>query len=211
MNRLLLSILFAAILIPVLGMAQTPSQTPAAQAPVVIGTAKIAWMNLEQAVLTTDEGKNMVAEIQKYVETKNTENNNLRKELDTLRNQLEIQGSKLTDEARTELEEQIESKDTGLQRFQQDTQKDIENRRLKMTNYLARRMQPIIETIAKGKGLSAILIFNSSRDAYVDPSLNVTDEIVKAYNQANGAGAKAAPAAAPKTAPAPASAPASKK
>jgi outer membrane protein len=202
MNRLLLSILFAAIWIPVLGMAQTPSQPQAAQAPIVIGTAKIAWMNLEQAVLTTDEGKNLVAEIQKYVEAKNTENNNLRKELDTLRNQLEVQGSKLTDEARTELEEQIESKDTGLQRFQQDTQKDIENRRLKMTNYLARRMQPAIEKLAKEKGVSAILIFNSSRDAYVDPSLNLTEEIVKAYNQAYGSGAKAAaPAAAPSSTP----------
>jgi outer membrane protein len=202
MNRPLLSILFAVIWIPVLGMAQTPSQPPAAQAPVVIGTAKIAWMNLEQAVLTTDEGKNLVAEIQKYVEAKNTENNHLRKELDTLRNQLEVQGAKLTDEARIELEEQIESKDTGLQRFQQDTQKDIENRRLKMTNYLARRMQPVIEKLAKEKGLSAVLIFNSSRDAYVDPSLNLTEEIVKAYNQAYGSGTKAAaPAAAPSSTP----------
>jgi outer membrane protein len=136
------------------------------------------------------------------VEAKNTENNNLRKELDTLRNQLEVQGAKLTDEARIELEEQIESKDTGLQRFQQDTQKDIENRRLKMTNYLARRMQPVIEKLAKEKGLSAVLIFNSSRDAYVDPSLNLTEEIVKAYNQAYGSGTKAAaPAAAPSSTP----------
>jgi outer membrane protein len=203
MKRLLLSILSAAIWMPVLGVAQTSSQTPTAQAPAVIGTAKIAWMNLEQAILTTDEGKNMVAEIQKYIDAKNSENTNLRKEMDTLRNQLEVQGSKLTDEARTELEEQVDSKDTALQRFQQDTQKDIDNRKLKMTNYLARRMQPVIEKLSKEKGLSAVLVFNSSRDAYVDPSLNLTEEIVKAYNQTYGSGAKAAaPAKAPKTAPA---------
>lgn len=200
MNRLLLSILFAAILMPVFGMAQTSTQAPAAPTPAVIGTAKIGWMNLEQAVLTTDEGKGMVAEIQKYVDAKNVENNNLRKELDTLRNQLEVQGSKLTDEARMELEEQIENKDTSLQRFQQDTQKEIENRRLKMTNYLARRMQPVIEKLAKEKALSAILIYNSSRDAYVDPSLNLTEEIIRAYNQTHGSGtqAPATPASAPK-------------
>ncbi len=213
MNRLRLSLLFAVIWMPVLGMAQTPSQTAAPQAPIVIGTAKIAWINLEGAVLTTDEGKTMVAEIQKYVDAKNTENGNLRKELDTLKNQLEVQGSKLTDEARTELEDQIESKDTSLQRFQQDTQKEIENRRVKMTNYLARRMQPVIEKLAKEKGLSAVLIFNSARDAYVDPSLNLTEEVIKAYNQTYGAGGKAAtPAAAPKAAaPASTPAPAAKK
>jgi outer membrane protein len=196
MNRLVLSILFAAIWMPFFGMAQTASQTPAAPAPAVIGASKIAWMNLEQAVLTSDEGKTMVADIQRWVDSKNTENDGLRKEMEALRNQLSVQGAKLTDEARSELEDQIEAKDTVLQRFQQDTQKDIESKRVKMTNYLAKRMQPVIERVAKEKGLSAVLIFNSSRDAYVDPSLNVTEEIIKAYNQTYGAGASK-PAAAP--------------
>lgn len=197
MSRLMLSILLAAIWMPFFGMAQTASQPPAAPAPAVIGAAKIAWMNLEQAVLTSDEGKTMVSDIQKWVDSKNTENDNLRKEMETLRNQLSVQGAKLTDEARAELEDQIEAKDTVLQRFQQDTQKDIENRRVKMTSYLARRMQPVIEKVAKEKGLNAILIFNSARDAYVDPALNLTEEIIKAYNQTYGAGGAPKPAATP--------------
>jgi outer membrane protein len=202
MSRLMLRILFAAISLPILGMAQTAPQTSAPATPAIIGAAKIAWINLEQAVLTSDEGKSMVAEIQKYVDAKNSENDNLRKEAETLRNQLNVQGSKLTDEARSELEDQIEVRDTALQRFQQDTQKDIENRRVKMTNYLARRMQPVIEDVAKAKGLSAVLVFNASRDAYVDASLNVTEEIIKAYNQKYGAGASKAPASATPKAPA---------
>jgi outer membrane protein len=206
MSRLILSILFAAVWMPFFGMAQTPSQPPAAPAPAVIGAAKIAWMNLEQAVLTSDEGKTMVSDIQKWVDSKNTENDTLRKEMETLRSQLSVQGSKLTDEARSDLEDQIEAKDTVLQRFQQDTQKEIESRRVKMTSYLAKRMQPVIEKVAKEKGLSAVLIFNSSRDAYVDPALNLTEEIIKAYNQTYGAGAAkpaAAPAAKPPATPAP--------
>jgi outer membrane protein len=206
MSRLILSVLFAAIWMQAFGMAQTASQTAATPAPAVIGAAKIAWMNLEQAVLTSDEGKSMVADIQKWVDSKNVENDNLRKDMETLRNQLSVQGSKLTDEARSELEDQIEAKDTALQRFQQDTQKEIENRRVKMTNYLAKRMQPVIEKVAKEKGLSAILIFNSSRDAWVDPSLNLSEEIIKAYNQTYGAGGSkptAAPAAKPPATPAP--------
>lgn len=204
MSRLMLRILFAAICMPVLGMAQTTAQAPAAQAPAVIGTAKIAWMNLEQAVLTTDEGKAMVSEVQKFVDAKNVENDNLRKEMETLRNQLSVQGSKLTDEARSELEDQIEAKDTVLQRFQQDTQKEIENRRTKMTNYLLKRMQPVIEKVAKEKGLSAVLVLNSGRDAFVDSGLIITEEITKAYNQIYGAGAPkpSAPAAKAPSAPA---------
>jgi len=184
------------MLLPLLGMAQTP----AAQ----IGPAKIAWMNLEQTLLTTDEGKVQVAEIQKYIDSKNQELDAMRKESEKLRNNLSVQGSKLTDEARADLEEQVEAKDTALQRFQQDTQKEIENRRIRMTNYLAKKMQPVLEKLSKEKGLSAILIFNASRDAYVDASLNITEDIVKAYNQAYPVSAGKPPAApAPTPAPAP--------
>ena len=80
----------------------------------------------------------------------------MRKDLEKLRNQLSVQGSKLTDEARADLESQIEEKQTGLQRFQQDTQKEIESRRMRVTNYIGKRMQAAVEKIAKEKGFIAV-------------------------------------------------------
>jgi outer membrane protein len=176
-------ILLAALCIPGIAMAQTSAQPAAAQASAAIPPARIAWMNMEQAILTCDEGASLIAEIQKYVDEKNAELDKMRKEAENLRNQLNVQGPKLTDEARTDLEDQVDSKDVLLQRFQQDTQKDIENRRVRAANYIGKKMQPVIEKISKAKGLSAVLFYNSSRDAYVDPSLNITDEVIKSYNQ----------------------------
>jgi hypothetical protein len=43
--------------------------------------------------------------------------------------------------------------------------------------------------------LSAVVYINPTRDAWVDPSLIITDEVIKAYNAAYPA--TAAPAAAP--------------
>ncbi len=194
MSRLMWCVLIAALWMPMLGVAQTSAQAPAGQASAVITPAKIAWINLEQAIFTCDEGKAMLAEIQKYIESKNSELEAMRKESESLRNQLNVQGSKLTDEARADLEDQIETKDTALQRFQQDTQKDINGRRDRVTNTIGKRMLPVIEKLAKEKGLSAVLYINSSRDAWVDPSLVVTEEIVKSYNQTYQAGAAKAPA-----------------
>lgn len=210
MSRLKLSILFAAVCIPVLGMSQTPAQTPAAPATAVVAPVKIVWMNLEQAILTTDEGKSLVAEIQKFVDDKQKQMDSMKDEGDRLGNQLQVQGSKLTDEARADLQEQVESKNTGMERFRQDTQKEIENRQARMNNYLGKKIQPVIEKLAKERGISAVLIFNASRDAYVDPSLNFTEEIIKAYNQTYPAGSKAPAAGAPASAPKP-PAPAPKK
>ncbi|MDM7994226.1 MAG: OmpH family outer membrane protein [Acidobacteriota bacterium] len=188
MNRLMLPVLLAVLLLPVCSSAQAPADS--------FPTAKIAWINLEQVVFTCDEGKAKFSEIQAFVDEKNKENDKLRAELDKLRNQLQVQGSKLTDEARADLEEQIEEKETGLQRFQQDTQKEIENRRLRTTNYIGKQLQAVLEKVAKDKGIHAILFFNSSRDAYVDGSLNLSEEVIKYYNQMHPVAAAKAPAAA---------------
>jgi Skp family chaperone for outer membrane proteins len=184
MNRLIMRVLFAAFWMPVLGIAQTAATAP----------TKIAWISLDQTVFSCDEGKAQFAEVQKFVDAKNSELEALRKETESLKNQLNVQGSKLTDEARADLEEQIETKDTALQRFQQDTQKEIDNRRMRATNYIGKRLQSVLEKVAKEKGLSAILYFNSSRDAWLDPSLYITEEVVKAYNQTYPVSAPKAPA-----------------
>jgi outer membrane protein len=196
MNRLMLGVLFIALFLPVFGAAQTAEKAPATPAS-TITTAKVAWMNVEQAVLTCDEGAKMVDQIQKFVDAKNSELEALRKEAEDLRNKLSVQGPKLTDEARQDLEDKAVTKDSLLQRFEEDTRKDITTRKDRLTGYISKRMGPIIEKVAKAKGLDAILIFNPSRDAWVNPSLNVTDDIVKAYNQAYPVTAPKPPAAKP--------------
>jgi len=187
MKRSILWLLLAVFLMPLLGLAQTAA---------AVSPAKIAWMNLEQAIVTCDEGDKLFREIQKFVDDKNAELDGLRKESDSLRNQLSVQGSKLTDEARADLEYQVESKEVALQRFQQDTQKEIESKRVRTANYIGNRMQGVIEKIAAEKGLSAVMIYNASRDAWVDPSLNVTEDIIEAYNKAYPVAAAKSPATA---------------
>jgi Skp family chaperone for outer membrane proteins len=175
--------------------AQAPPQAATAAPAASITTARIAWINLEEAVFKSEEGKRDLGEVQNFVTKKNQELQALQKELDNLRSQLQVQAAKLTDEARADLEEQIDMKDTALQRFQQDTQKEIDNRRNRVTNSVGRKMVPIIEKVSKEKGLSALFYLNSSRDGWVEPSLIITEDIIKAYNQAYPLTAAKPPAA----------------
>jgi outer membrane protein len=200
MNRKTILIVATLLALPLLCAAQnppagTPTTIPQAAAPVVIGPAKIAFMNIQQAIAVCEEGKKESSILQQYVDAKSAELQKLQKELDALKTQLEVQGSKLTDEARADLAEQIDTKDTNIQRFQQDTQKDIDNRRQKLQNAIARKMLTIIEKVAKEKGLSAVQFVDVAQIfGYVDPSLFVTEDVVKAYNLAYPVAA-AAPAA----------------
>lgn len=176
MIRLLSRILFAALWIPVIGMTQTAAQTAAAQ------TGKLAWLNVDSAVLSCDEGKKEFGEIQKFVEEKNADLEAMKKEFDSLQNQLNVQGDKLTDEARADLEYQISVKETQLQRFQQDTQKEINNKRDRAYSYILKRLQRVIDKVAREKGLTAVFFINPNRDAWFDSTLDITEEMVKAYN-----------------------------
>jgi outer membrane protein len=192
MSRLITRVLFAALWLPMIGMAQTSAQAPAAP-PFPSGPVKLAWIDLDAAIFTCDQGKKDFADLQKYLDAKKVEMDSLRKEVDTLQNQLNVQGPKLTEEARADLEEQLETKNTNLQRFQQDAQKDVDARRQRIGNGIGKKMLPVIEKVAKEKGVGAVLIFNQNRDGYVDPALVITEDIVKAYNQTYAAGAAKAP------------------
>ena len=188
MSRLLTRVFFAVLWLPMMGMAQTSAPAPAAQ-PFPAAPVKIAWIDLDAAIFTCEQGKKEFADLQKILDAKKVEMDNLRKEVDNLQNQINVQGSKLTDEARADMEDQLEVKNTQLQRFQQDAQKDIDARRQRIGNNIGKKMLPVIEKLAKEKSLGTVQIFNPNRDAFVDPALVITDEIVKAYNQAYAAGA----------------------
>lgn len=196
MRRLTFPTLIAVLCMPALCLAQAPAAAQPATTAAAIPPAKVAFISIDQVVFTCDEGKIRFSEVQKFVDDKNTELDNMRKELEKLRSQLSIQGSKLTDDARADLEVQVTAKQTSLQRFQEDTQKEIENRRVRATSYIGKRMQAAIEKIAKEKGLSAVHILDSARDLWVDPALIISEDVVKIYNQLYPVSAAKAPAAA---------------
>jgi len=173
-------------------MAQTSTPAPAAP-PFPSAPVKMAWIDLDAAIFSCDLGKKEFADLQKTLDAKKSEMDNLRKEVDNLQNQVNVQGPKLTDDARADLEEQLETKNTNLQRFQQDAQKDIDARRQRIGNAIGKKMVPIIEKVAKDKSIGAVYIYSPNRDAYVDPALVITEEIVKAFNQAYAAGAAKTP------------------
>ena len=196
MNRLLLVAPVAALMLLTIGAVQTPAQSTVNQPTVHAPTVKIGWMNVEQAIMTCDEGVKTVNDLQKLVDAKNTERDVMMRELEDLRARLEVQASKLTDEALANLEEEARAKEVTLQRFVDDTQKDLDARRQRMIRTISARMGPVIEKVAIEKGLDAVHIFDPQRDAWVNPGLNVTDDIIKAYNQAYPAGAPTMPPAA---------------
>jgi len=183
MNRFVMVALVAALMLPVAGIAQTDGQT-AVHAP----TVKIGWLDARLVIETCDEGVRTIADIRKFVDSKNVDLDAMKRELDDLRSKLEVQGSKLTNEALFELQERATTSELNLQRFSDDTNREIDARQQRMVNTISSKIGPIIEKVALDKGLDAIFVLNGERDAWINPALIVTEDVIKAYNQAYPAG-----------------------
>jgi len=189
MNRLLLTAFVAALMLPATGVAQTAAHTP---------TGKIGWISIDLVVTTCDEGARTINDIQKFIDDKNNQLDTMRRDYDDLRNRLEVQASRLTDEARMDLEEKAVTQEVALQRFSEDTQRDIDFRRQRLYNTISGKLGPVFEKVAADMGLDAIQVFDPQRDAWIHPDLNVTENVIKAYNQTYPANAPIMPSAAKK-------------
>lgn len=180
-GKVILSISFAILFLPLVALGQ--AAVPGSASP-AIGPAKVAWLSLEAVIAGSTEGKQLIEQVQKVITQKNTEMETLSKDLDQLRNQLEIQGSKLTEEARVDLEERITAGETDFQRFQEDTQKEIERQRTKITNQIGKKMLPIVDKISKERGLTFVLYINPQIAVWIDPGVVITEDVIKAYDAA---------------------------
>ena len=170
-------------------MAQAPppqaAPVQAAPSPAAIGPAKVAWIDLEQVIMRCEEGKKELNDLQQLIDLRTGDMRNRQQEAQFLTEQLRVQGDKLKIEAREELQLQIEGKNIELQRFQEDSQKEVENRRARITNGMTKKVIPVVDKIAREKGLTFVLYLNPTLAAYVDPAVVITDEVVAAYNAAH--------------------------
>jgi outer membrane protein len=188
MMRKPIFVLAALMALPLWSAVQNPPATnppPASQTAAAVGTSgplKLALVNIQLAVMSCDEGKKEDANLQQTIDAKSAELQAKQKKLETDKSNFDVQGAKLSDEARADKAEEIDAEDTALQRFQQDTQKEIDNKRQRWQQTIAKKMLTVVEKVAKERGLDMVQFYDVNRDGYVNPSLFITDEIIKAYN-----------------------------
>ncbi len=190
------------LLVPGFGQAARPAAPASAPASVAFdpGPARQGFINLERALMEVAEGKQLFAELQVFIDKKNKELDAMRAEITKKETQVRAQEATLSDEARLSSQRDLEEQRTRLTRFQEDTSKLITDRQNGIIKKIGDKMQGILIAFAKEKKLTSIVIWSPQLYAYVDETLNVTDEIIKRYDVAFPVtSSAAAPAAKPKT------------
>ncbi len=193
-NRTALLVTVAALTL-VLGLpvlAQSAATAPAAAAATVASSAgKVGIVNIQQAIVTSNEGQRDFAELQKKFNT---------------------QAEKLNDEARADLLKQIDSKKKQMQRNYEDANADVQAQQNEIANRIGQKLIQVLDTYAKEHEFSVVLDVSgqASPVLWAAASVDITKPVIDAYNAHSGvpAPAKSASAAPSGAAPAASAAPA---
>jgi len=173
--------------------APTPAPTPASSP----AATRIGIINIQQAIVATNEGQRDMEQLQKKFEPRQAELQKLNTEVEDLKKQLQTQGDKLNDDARVNLQKSLESKQKSLQRNLEDAQNDAQQQQGEVFNRIGQKMMGVLEKYAKSNGYSLIVDVSSPQSPVLWADLastDVTKAIVDAYNAQSGV------AAPPKTA-----------
>jgi outer membrane protein len=194
------------LVLATISLAQTAPATGAAAAPATTaaptaGSVKVGIIDIQQAIVGTNEGARDFEALQKKFEPKRNELAGLNTEIENLKKQLNTQGDKMNEDARATLLKSIESKQKVLQRTGEDAQNDFQQQQNEVAQRILQKMAPVIDKYAKSNGYG--LLFDSSNPWPQGPLLwatsgvDLTKTIVDAYNAQSGVAAPVRPAGSP--------------
>jgi outer membrane protein len=201
MTRKLATIALAVVALALTALAQAPAAGSAAP-------TKIGIINIQQAIIGSNEGQRDFQTLEKKFEPTRSELQNGNAEVENLKKQLSAQEGKLNEQARADLVKNIEIKSKALQRKLEDAQAEWQAQQTEITNRIGQKMLEVVQKYATDNGYSVILDVSAETSPvlWANATTNVTKPIVDAYNTQSGVpappAAPAAPAAKPAAAPA---------
>jgi outer membrane protein len=175
-------------------------------APGAAASGKIGVVDVRQAIVATSEGKQASAELQSQFAARQSELEGLNKQISDVRQRLQ-QGDKLSPEEQQRLQRQGEVLTRQLQRKQDEYQEDVNAAQADVVDRIGRKMIDVLDRYARENGY--VIVFDSSAQnspvLYKSTQIDVTQDIIRLYDQAypvkSGTPAATRPAAKPATPP----------
>jgi len=179
--------------------AGAPAPAPAATTPgtaVAAGsTNKVGIINIQGAILASNEGRRDLETLDKKFDPKRTELQNLNKEIEDLKKQLSTQGDKMNEEARANLVRNLETKQKSMQRSSEDAQNEYQQQQSEIAQRILAKMGPVIEKFVKDNQYAVLMDVSQQwpqgQVLVWSPAVDVTKQVVDLYNAQSGVPAPA--------------------
>src|SRR6266849_3824262 len=118
---------------------------------------KVAVINLQRAVLESDEIQKASAAMEAKFKPRQQEIEKLQRDLQGIQQQLQAGAGKLTQQAEADLTAQGQKKQRDLQRLTEDLQADVDRERNDVLGKSTQKMQEVVKKLAEEKGYGLVV------------------------------------------------------
>jgi len=143
---------------------------------------KIAYIDIQRAINECNAGKEAKKAISKDVEKFQRLIADRQKELQTMKESLEKQALMLTPEARANKEKEYQNKVREFQRWGEDTQNEMNQKRVEMERTISTALVKVIQKLGADEGYTLILEKNENIVLFASKTIDITDRAIKAFD-----------------------------
>ncbi len=148
---------------------------------------KIGVVNSQEVLERSSEGKKVMARLQDTDKKNQADLTKLDDDIRQLQTKLNTQRLTLTDEAIIQLNSDLEKKQTDRKRLAEDSYRNMQDLMNRLFGKVQGELIPIIEQIGKEKGLDIIFDLGKSGAIFVNPAIELTEEVIKRYDASKAA------------------------
>ena len=170
--------------------AQPPAQPPAPK-PFPQG-ARVAYVVLQRIANESADGRVATTRIQALQQKKAAELNERNKQLTSMQQKLEKEGSVMSASAAGDLQKNIEKATLDVQRFTQDAQAEVQELQQSLQNEFQERLTPVLQQVAADMGLHFVFNGPDAGLVWADAALDISTEVIKKLDSAKPTTAKPA-------------------
>jgi len=152
----------------------------ASLATVASAQLKIGVVNVQKAMIDSDELKKVSAAVEAKYKPKQDELLKLQQDLQSIQTQL--QSNKLTPQAQQDLQLQGQRKQRDAQRLSDDLQQEFDRDRQDILGKAAAKMTEVVKKVAEEKGFDVVI--DVSQALYFKPAMDISADVLAAYNKA---------------------------
>jgi len=146
---------------------------------------KIGVLNMEVAITSTQEGRQAASELNTKFAPRQTELQTIQKQLQDIATRLQTNSNTLSDDEKYRLQRESETLNRTLQRKQQEARDDFQDAQQDLINTLGRKLMTVLDKYSKENGYAVVLDTSSQQTPviYQAPTVDITQDIIKLYDQ----------------------------
>lgn len=143
---------------------------------------KIGFVDIQKAVNECNAGKEAKKTIVKEVEKVQRQFADKQKELQAMKEALDKQAPMLNPDVRANKEKDLQNKVREFQRWQEDSQNEVNQKRVEMERNISMGLQKVIQKLGADEGYTFIMELNENIVLFASKAVDLTDRVIKLHD-----------------------------